>query len=65
VRWAKESRAVASERQRRNIHQRFEDLVDPDRTLPESERAQRARSAMQAHMAKMTFASIKARKRAS
>jgi hypothetical protein len=65
ARWANESRAAASERQRRNLERRFEDAVDPDRTLSADERARRAKSAQAAHMAKMTLASVKARKKAS
>lgn len=65
TRWANEDRGAASERQRRTLAQRFEDQVDPDRELNETERARRAKSAMQAHMARMTLASVRARKRSA
>ncbi len=41
---------------------RFEEQVDPDGTLPEDERQRRARHALQAHMSRMAFESLKARR---
>ena len=41
---------------------RFEDQVDPDRTLPEAERLRRAAHARQAHMARLALASAQARR---
>lgn len=34
---------------------RFEDQVDPERTLPEAQRKQRAESAMRSHMASLAL----------
>lgn len=42
---------------------RFEDQVDPNRTLTEAERSRRARAAEKAHMCRMSLASSKARRR--
>jgi hypothetical protein len=47
------------------FEQRFIDQVDPDRVLPESERAKRAEAARSAHFTKMALASSKSRRRAS
>jgi hypothetical protein len=44
---------------------RFEREVDPDGTLPESERARRVVAARQAHMAKLAFLSRQARLKTS
>jgi hypothetical protein len=44
--------------------QRFEDEVDPDRTLPEAERLKRAEHARKAHMYRLALASAKARRKA-
>jgi hypothetical protein len=41
----------------------FIDRVDPDRTLPESERLRRAEAARRAHMARLALASARARRR--
>lgn len=41
---------------------RFEDQVDPDRTLPDAERARRAESARRAYFTRLAFASAKARR---
>jgi hypothetical protein len=43
--------------------ERFLDEVDPDRALPESERARRADHARKASMTRLAFASSKARAR--
>jgi hypothetical protein len=45
--------------------QRFENEVDPDRTLPEAERLKRAEHARKAHMYRLALASAKARRRAA
>jgi hypothetical protein len=42
---------------------RFEDEVDPDRTLPEAERLKRAEHARKAHMYRLALASAKARRK--
>lgn len=41
--------------------QRFEEQVDPDRTLPEAERQRRADHARKAHFARLAYLSAKAR----
>jgi len=41
---------------------RFEDEVDPDRVLSESERARRAEHALRSYMAKLALRSAKARR---
>jgi hypothetical protein len=41
--------------------ERFLDLVDPDRVLPEAERRRRADAALKAHMARLAYRSAKAR----
>jgi hypothetical protein len=41
---------------------RFENEVDPERTLPVAERARRAESARRAHMSRLALASSKARR---
>jgi hypothetical protein len=43
--------------------QRFVDQVDPDRVLPEAERARRAAAARKAYFTRLAFASAKARRR--
>jgi hypothetical protein len=47
---------------RDTFNRRFEDQVDPDRTLPEAERLRRAASARRAHMARLSYLSAKARR---
>lgn len=44
---------------------RFENEVDPDRVLPEAERARRAAQARKAYFAALAFKSSKARRKAS
>ncbi len=44
---------------------KFEDQVDPERILPDEERARRAHHAMQAHMADLALKSAKARRLAA
>jgi hypothetical protein len=46
-------------------NRRFEDEVDPGRTLPEAERKRRVTAARQAHMAKLAFLSRQARLKTS
>jgi hypothetical protein len=41
--------------------ERFEDQVDPERTLPVAERERRAIAARRAHFARLAYASAKAR----
>lgn len=42
---------------------RFEDEVDPDRVLPESERLRRADSARRAHFARLALKSLQRRRK--
>ncbi len=44
---------------------RFEDQVDPDRTLPVEQRRRMAESARRAHMSSLAFKSAKARRKGS
>jgi len=46
-------------------NQRFEDEVDPGRTLPEAERQRRVAAARQAHMTRLAFLSRQARLKTS
>lgn len=48
---------------RAGFMRRFEDEVDPDRVLSESERARRAQHAMKAHMARLALKSAQARRK--
>jgi hypothetical protein len=58
TRW---SRPGASEHQADKRLAKFADEIDPDRKLPEHERLALAKKARQAHMARLAFASSKAR----
>jgi hypothetical protein len=61
--WAKtENRTERSRPGREAAFRKFEDQVDPDRKLPESERIKRAESARRAHMADIARKSVKSRK---
>lgn len=62
-RWAKEDPTPAVTKATAAFLARFEDQVDPDRTLPEAERLRRAEAARRAHMARLAFLSSKARRR--
>lgn len=48
---------------RRAFLQRFEDEVDPDRTLPPPERARRAEAAKRLHFARLAMKSAQARRK--
>jgi hypothetical protein len=61
TRWAKYDPVEGTAKARASFLQRFEDEVDPDRTLPEVERVRRAESARKAYMAKLALASSRAR----
>ena len=50
---------------RRAFLARFEDHVDPDRSLPPAERRRRAEHAKRAHMQALAMKSAKARRRPS
>lgn len=61
-RWAKESdRSAATQPARDALRRKFEDEVDPDRTLPAAERAKRAESARRAHYQRLALKSAQAR----
>lgn len=61
-RWAMtDDRAAAMAPARAGMQKKFEDQVDPDRTLPAAERARRVESARKAHYQRMALASAKAR----
>lgn len=47
------------------FNRRFEDEVDPDRTLDPSTRAQRAEAARKAHFARLALQSAQARRKAA
>lgn len=61
ARWAKEDPAGQAEILRRGFLKRFADEVDPERVLPEDERARRIESAMRSHMAALSLRASKAR----
>jgi len=48
---------------RRSFLSRFEDEVDPERLLPEAERARRAAAAKRAYFTKLAYRSAQVRKR--
>lgn len=48
---------------RRAFSQRFLDMVDPDRVLPEPERLRRAEAARRAHFAQLAYLSARARRK--
>lgn len=54
TRWAHEAdRSKATRPGTDGFLRKFEDLVDPNRTLPPDERAKRAKNALSAHMIKL------------
>ena len=61
TRWSKEDPSKQAAIAREGFNRRFLDEVDPDRVLPEVERNRRAGAALQAHMARLSFLSSKAR----
>jgi hypothetical protein len=62
-RWAKEEdRSAATQAARDGLQRRFEDQVDPDRSLPADERAKRAESARRAHFQRLALKSAQARR---
>lgn len=63
TRWATEpDRTAATAPARAGLQRKFEDLVDPDRTLSDAERERRVSSARKAHFQRLALASAKARK---
>lgn len=66
VSWARTPDPSArTEPGRRTFLSRFEDEVDPNRELPESERIRRAEHARKAYFTRLAFASAKARRKAA
>jgi hypothetical protein len=64
--WARTpDRAARTRKAREAFLRRFEDQVDPDRTLPPAERAIRAEHARKAHFQRMALRSAARRKAAS
>lgn len=63
TRWANtEDRSAATQAARDAMARKFEDQVDPDRTLPADERAKRADSARRAHYQRLALKSAKSRR---
>ena len=61
--WANtEDRSARTASAREAFHKRFEDQVDPDRTLPPAERRRRAEHARKAYFARLALKSAKARR---
>lgn len=64
--WANTSNPSArTEPGRRSFLARFEDEVDPNRELPETERVRRAEFARRAYFQRLAFKSAQARRKAS
>ena len=64
TRWAHEpDRSRATPAAREAFNRRFEDEVDPDRTLPEKACARRAESAKNAYFMRLALKSAKSRQR--
>jgi hypothetical protein len=63
-RWAHEpDRAAATQPARAAFDRRFEDEVDPERTLSPQERARRAANARKSYFAKLALKSAQARRK--
>lgn len=63
TRWAgTEDRSAATQPARDGLMRKFEDQVDPDRVLPQDERAIRALSARRAHFQRLALKSAQARR---
>jgi hypothetical protein len=63
ISWANtDDRSARTTPARRAALGRFEDRVDPDRTLSPAERARRAENAMRAHMTRMALRSAQVRR---
>lgn len=62
TRWSRvDDRAEATKPAREGLRRKFEQQVDPDRTLPVAEREYRVNQLMKAHMLRMTLAAKRAR----
>ncbi len=65
-RWAVEpDRVAATSPARAAFNARFDDEVDPDRTLPAHERARRATAARRAYFMRLSLRSAQARRRSA
>jgi hypothetical protein len=62
TRWSREDPTENAIRGQRGLQAKFERDVDPEGVLPPAERARRAESLRQAHMARLALASSRARK---
>lgn len=66
TRWAQEAdRSAATKKARDAFLERFENEVDPDRTLAPAERARRAESARRAYFARLALKSAQSRRKKS
>jgi hypothetical protein len=61
TRWSKEDPKPAAANARVGWRKKFEDVVDPDRVLPQAERDVRVRRAITAHMKSLALKSARAR----
>jgi hypothetical protein len=61
--WANTAdRTARTEPGRRGMYKKFEDQVDPDRTLAPAERAKRVESARKAYFTRLAFLAVKAKR---
>lgn len=65
ARWSKEDPKIQMKAARARFEERFEREVDPDGTLPESERKRRALAARKAYFARLGLQSSRARGKAA
>jgi hypothetical protein len=63
AKWAQSDPVAGTAKARAAFESRFLDEVDPDRALPKAERTRRAAHARKAYFARLTLASVKARRR--
>lgn len=63
TRWSQQDPVAGTEKARQTFRDRFLDEVDPERVLPEAERARRAECARKAYYTRLAYASSKARRR--
>lgn len=63
--WSRHGTDTMQSAARRGFRERFRNLVDPDRVLPEPEREARADRARRAHMLTLAAKSAAARKKAA
>lgn len=65
ARWAQHDPNAHALKMQAALRAKFEREADPDGALPEAERQRRAEQLYKAHMARLAFASAKARRKAS